>query len=177
MSISTSMRPKVAETMAAVADAASAAAGRGFQQSERVIDAGAARAAAGFQTTQTKISEGMEKMIKTSEEMVTFGQGNVEALVKSGQIWSAGVQGMSKQLAATAQASFVEAMTTFRAMTGIKSIKDAMEMQTNFARSAIEKTLAESGRMTDASMRLAEQTMAPITSRVTLAVEKFSRTA
>ena len=41
----------------------------------------------------------------------------------------------------------------------------------------MEKTLAESGRLTDASVKLAEQTMAPLTARVTLAMEKFSKTA
>jgi hypothetical protein len=42
--------------------------------------------------------------MKTAEEFVVFGQGNVEALVKSGQIWAAGVQDLTKQVAATAQA-------------------------------------------------------------------------
>jgi hypothetical protein len=37
--------------------------------------------------------------------------------------------------------------------------------------------IAETGKLTDASMKLAEQALAPITARVTLATEKFSRTA
>jgi len=35
--------------------------------------------------------------------------------------------------------------------------------------------MAETGKITDASLKLAEQTMAPITARVTLAMEKFGR--
>jgi hypothetical protein len=37
--------------------------------------------------------------------------------------------------------------------------------------------MAESGKLTDASMKLTEQTLAPITARVNLAMEKFARTA
>jgi phasin family protein len=114
--------------------------------------------------------------MKTAEEFVAFGQGNLEAFAKSGQIWAAGVQDLQKQMAATAQASFDEAVSTFKAMTTAKSLKDAFDLQTNLARGAIEKTLAESGKLTDASLKLTEQTLAPITARVTLAVEKFAKT-
>ena len=59
------------------------------------------KAAAGFTETQAKVKEGMEKAMKTAEEFVAFSQGNLEALLKSGQIWAAGVQDLSKQMAAT----------------------------------------------------------------------------
>ena len=43
----------------------------------------------------------------------------------------------------------------------------------NKARAAFEKSMAESSRLTDASLKLSEQAIAPITARMTLAVEKF----
>jgi len=135
------------------------------------------QAAAGFETSQAKIKEGMEKAMKTAEEFVAFGQGNVEAFVKSGQIWTAGMQELSKQVAATAQASFADTMSTFKALTSVKSLKDAMDLQSSFARAALEKTMAESGKLTDASFKLTEQALAPITARMTLAVEKFGKSA
>ena len=67
---------------------------------------GMSQAAAGFTETQAKVKEDMEKAMKTAEELVTFSQGNVEAMVKSGQVWAAGMQDISKQIAANAQASF-----------------------------------------------------------------------
>jgi hypothetical protein len=41
----------------------------------------------------------------------------------------------------------------------------------------MEKTLAESGKLTDASMKLTEQTLAPLTARVSLAMEKLTKVA
>ncbi len=40
--------------------------------------------------------------MKSAEELVSFSQGNFEAMMKAGQIWAAGVQDLQKQFAATA---------------------------------------------------------------------------
>ena len=59
----------------------------------------------------------------------------------------------------------------------MKSLKDAIDLQASLTRTTIEKALAEFGKLTDASFKLTEQALAPITARVTLAVEKFAKTA
>jgi len=154
-----------------------AAATKGIEATVSNLKEGMTKAAAGFSETQAKVKEGMEKAMKTAEELVSFSQGNLEAVMKSGQIWAAGMQDLSKQVAATAQASFEETMSTFKALTSVKSLKDAMDLQASLARTTMEKTLAESGKLTDASFKLTEQAIAPITARVTLAVEKFAKSA
>jgi phasin family protein len=119
----------------------------------------------------------MSSMVKTVEDIFAFGQGNVEAFVKSSQIWAAGVQDLSKAVAATAQAQLDHTFATVKALAAIKSVKEVVDLQTNLARSSVEKAVAETGKLTDASVKLAEQAWAPITERMTLAVEKFGRAA
>jgi phasin family protein len=167
---------KTIEATLAAGETAASAADKGFATTVAGLKDGMAQATAGFAETQAKVKEGMDKAMKTAEELVTFSQGNLEALVKSGQIWASGMQDLGKQFAANAQASFDETMATFKALSSVKSLKDAFDLQANLARTAMEKTLAESGRLTDASMKLTEQTLAPITARVSLAVEKFAKT-
>lgn len=132
-------------------------------------------AASQFGNATSEVKANMDKAMKTAEELVTFGQGNFEALVKSGQIWATGMQDLSKQVAASAQAQMDQTMATLKALAGVKSLKEAIELQSTLARSSVEKAVAETGKLTDASMKLAEQTMAPITARVSLAVERFGR--
>ena len=115
--------------------------------------------------------------IKTAEDFVAFNQGNMEALVKAGQVWAAGVQDLSKSFAASAQAQVEETLAAVKALSGVKSLKEAVDLQTNLARSSLEKAVTETSKLTDASVKLAEQTWAPLTARVTLAVEKFGRAA
>lgn len=172
------MAQEAASTTASVGYQAASAYDHGAKSAEQTIGAlknGMEQAAAGFEKTQARVKEGVEKAMKTAEEFVAFGQGNLEAMMKSGQIWASGVQDLSKQVAATAQASFEETLSTFKAMASVKSLKDAIDLQTSFARSTMEKAVSESGRLTDASFKLTEQALAPITARVTLAVETFGK--
>ncbi len=156
---------------------AAAAVKSGFDQSVGALQDHAAGAMAGFEKTQTEVKANMDKVMKSAEEMVSFSQGNVEAIVKSSQIWAAGVQDLSKAFAATAQAQMDAAMAAMKALSTVKSLKDAVELQTTTTRSSVETVMAETGKLTDASMKLAEQAMAPIAARVTLAAEKFGRAA
>ena len=112
-------------------------------------------------------------MIKTPEEFVSFGQANVDALVKSSQIFATGVQDMTKQFATAAQASMDEVMANFRALSGVKSVKEAIDLQTSLARTAVEKSLAHTGQVADQSFKLAEQAMAPIAGRLSIASDSF----
>ncbi len=134
-----------------------------------------APAAAKIDNTTTQVTGNMEKVMKTAEEFVSFGQGNLEAVVKSGQIWAAGVQDISKQFAASAQAQMDHTVATMKAFAGIKSLKDAIDLQSSLARASMEKAVSETSKLTDASMKLAEQTIAPLAARMTLAMEKFGR--
>lgn len=166
-------RPKVIEAIAIEDQTADV--NKGFESTVSGLKDGMTRATVGFENTQEKVKEGMEKAMKTAEELMAFSQGNLEAMVRSGQIWASGMQDIGKQMAATAQASFDETMSTFKAFTSVKSLKDAFDLQATLARTTLEKTLAESGKLTDASMKLTEQTLAPLTARVTLAMEKFAK--
>ena len=111
--------------------------------------------------------------MKSAEQFITFGQGNVEALVKSSQIFATGLQDLSKQIAANAQAAMDESMSTFRAIAGVRSIKEVIDLQSTFARASVEKAMSQTGQITEASMKLAEQACEPLVGRVNLAVESF----
>jgi phasin family protein len=155
----------VFETITATADTVAAVA-------EEVVEV-----ASSIKPTRPTITQGMKSMMKSTEDFVAFGQANLEAFVKSGQIWSAGVQELTKQIATSAKASFDESVSTFKAISTAKSVKEAMDLQSTFAKAALEKAMAESNKLTDASIKLTEQTLAPITARVTVAVETFGKAA
>ncbi len=151
------------------------ASAKSFDQTVAAMKDSMSKATSTVEASQLQMKEGITKTMKTAEEVVAFSQGNMEALIKSGQIWSTGMQDISKQMASSLQASYEEAMSAFKALTSVKSLKEAVDLQVGLARSAVEKSVTESSKYTDASFKLAEQAMAPISSRVTLAVEKFSK--
>ena len=109
-----STKSKMADAAVTVNETATAAAQQGFEHTVNGLKDGMAQAAAGFEKTQAKMKESVEKAMKTAEEFVAFGQGNLEAFIKSGQIWAAGVQDLQKHIIATAQASFEETVPPSR---------------------------------------------------------------
>jgi phasin family protein len=137
------------------------------------VTAASVEQVAATRPAEPTLTQGLQKMMKSTEELVAFNQANMEAFIRSGQIWSAGMQELTKQMANTAKATFEESMSTFKAISTAKSVKEAMDLQSSFAKAALEKAMAESNKLTDASIKLTEQTLAPITARVTDAVESF----
>ena len=132
------------------------------------------QAKAGFEQAQVQVNDGMHKAMKTAEQVTQFSQGNMEAVMKSSQILATGLTDMSKLMAQSARANLDETMSAFKAMTSVKSLKEAFELQTSFARTRLEKAMNESGKLTEHSLKVAEQAFAPITARVNAAVETFS---
>jgi hypothetical protein len=166
---------KTATDTAAAAETVAQAATKGFEQTLASLKDGMAQASSNFETTQAKVKENMDKVMKSAEEFFAFGQGNLDAFVKSAQIWTAGVQDIGKAAASTAQANFDASVAAFKALGGTKSFKDAVDVQSNLARTSLEKATAEAGKLTEASLKLAEQSFAPIAARLTLAAEKFAK--
>jgi phasin family protein len=93
------------------------------------------------------------------------------------KVQGTGGQQMMKQFATTVKESFEESVATFTAFSSVKSVKEAIDLQSGFARTAFEKAMAEANKMTDASIRLTEQALAPLTARVIAAVDTIGKQA
>ena len=172
----TSMKSKADLETAATVENTADIANKGIDKPLMAMKEGVERAVKALETSEAKIKENMEKATKTGGQMMAFGQGNMEAMVKASQIYVTGVQDISRQFAASNKTSLEEALAFTKSLMGVKSAKEAIDLQTGFTKSSIEKAVSETNKLTDASVKLAEQTIAPITARITLAVETFSKT-
>jgi phasin family protein len=168
-----SIKPKALE--APVTETPSAT--QTFDKTVEGLKQSAATATAGLEQAQAHLKQGYDRAVKTAEQFAQFHQGNIEALVKASQIWATGLQDISKHVAANAKTAMEESVSTFRAITTAKSIKEAIDLQTSFAKSSLEKALADGGKLTETSLKLAEQATAPLTARVNAAVETFTTRA
>jgi phasin family protein len=121
-----------------------------------------------FEQVQAKLFKGAGSAMNKTAEMVG---GNLAALTKSGQIWAAGVQDLSQQVAASVQSTVQETTNAFKTLTAVKSLREVIEVQSGFARNALDKAMSESGRLAQTSLKLTEQTLAPVTERIRVAGE------
>jgi phasin family protein len=172
-----STKPKALEAPVSVSSASHAlekSVDKTFDRTVEGLKQTAATATAGLEQAQANVKQGYNSAMKTAEQFAQFHQGNVEALVKSSQIWVTGMQDLTKHVATNAQAALEEGVSTFRALTTVKSLKEAIDLQTSYAKSSMEKAMAESSKLTETSLKLAEQVSAPLTARVNAAVETFT---
>jgi phasin family protein len=139
---------------------------------ETTIDATPALKAANDTMTQ-----GLNTVINSTQDFVAAGKANLEAVTASGKIWAAGVQDLTKQFAATVQASYADSVANFKALTAAKSLRDVIALQGDFSKAAIAKVVAETTKVTEASIKLTEQALAPLQARVAVAVEGFAKAA
>ncbi len=180
---STKSKPSVVEAASSAIDSAASTidqsaseTSKGFDKTLQAVKEGIEKATKGIETSQLKLKEGVEKAVKQSEEILAFSQGNFEAVIKASQIYASGFQDISKYFAASSKASIEDTVAFTKSLIGVKSVKEAVDLQTGFAKSSIEKVVSESNKLTDATVKLAEQTIAPLTARISLAVETFGRT-
>ncbi|MGP8025108.1 MAG: phasin family protein [Acidocella sp.] len=176
MSATKAKATAAADTTAASIESVNEASVKGFEKSVAAVRDGIEKATKGLETSQAKLKEGVEKAVKTSEELLAFSQGNLEAFVKATQIYAAGFQDLSKHLAATSKESIEESVAFGKSLIGVKSVKEAVDLQTSYTKTTIEKAVAETNKLADATVKLTEQAIAPLTARVTLAVETFGKT-
>ena len=126
---------------------------------------------------QSKTKEAYEKGTAYAGEMTEFAKGNVEALVESGKVLSAGAQDMGKAYVDDAKAAYEAITADMKEAASIKSPTELLQLQGKIARRNFETMVAYSTKTGEAMMKLYSEAFAPITSRVSLAAEKISKAA
>ena len=129
--------------------------------------------------TQTNLKPATEAFSKASNAAVQFGQGNLEAMAQSTQIYLTGMQDLSRQYVAAVQGLMQHALEGTKAFAGATSPKDAMVVQLNLTRTSVQLALDEGAKLQHAALKLTERACAPLTQRATAALEqtKLSRAA
>jgi hypothetical protein len=92
---------------------------------------GMAAASAGFEKSQASMQQSTERALATAAALTSFGQSNVEAFAKTGQLWASGFQELHKHMAAALENSFYGTLSTLKAVTAIGSLKDALVLGAN----------------------------------------------
>jgi len=112
---------------------------------------------------------------KNYDEMAVFGKANVDAVVKAGAIYAKGVEEFSRAMMGLSQIHYETTMTTAKAVMGATSLRQVIDLQSEFAKTAVDKTLAETTKLSELARKVATETMEPIQARVTVAVEKMGK--
>jgi phasin family protein len=115
--------------------------------------------------------------IKGYDELTAISKANIDALVRANQVFAKGVEEISKEMLSLTQSSLESAATAAKAIFGAKTLKDVVELNADFTRTHFDKLVSNSTKLGEMSVKLATDTLAPITARVNVAVEKAVKPA
>jgi len=131
----------------------------------------------GVATAQERAKAAYDKGTVLAAEMGEFSKGNLEAVVESGKILTAGVQTIAKTQFEDGKAA-VETMTAdLKEMAAIKSPTEFIQLQGKLASRNFDAAVAQVSKTTEAWVKLANDVFAPLSSRASLAMEKVRKAA
>ena len=117
--------------------------------------------------------EGVEKSLAALNELNAQSKKNLEAVVASATAATKGAEALGAQAMAFSKAVFDGQVSAARALAGAKSVQEVVELQTAYAKSALETYMAEVGKMTETVSASVKESLKPINERVTETVERF----
>ena len=126
---------------------------------------------------QGRAKTAFEKSQAAMGDVNEFSKGNLEALVETGKVLASGIQTMGKSYVAEVKSSFETMQADAKELTSVKSPKEFVELQSKLARKYFDSVVAYNSKSAEAALKLANEAFQPISSRVSLAVEKVRKAA
>ncbi len=123
--------------------------------------------------TNVAFKDGVEKTLAALNEANAHSKKNLEAVVASATAATKGAEALGAQAMAYSKTLFDNQVAAARTLASAKSVQEVVELQTAYAKSALEAYIAEVGKMTDIVAASAKDAIKPINERVTETVEKF----
>ena len=121
--------------------------------------------------TQKAVTEQFEKLSKGFEGLTTFGQENVDAIVKSSEIAAKAAEGIGTEISAYSKKSFEDGVAAAQDFASAKTLTELFEKQTSYAQTAFEGFVSQATKMNEIYVAAAKDISAPIGARVTAATE------
>jgi hypothetical protein len=100
-------------------------------------------------------------MVNNVEDLQNLGKDNVEIALKSLGVASKGWQAIAVEIADYSKKSFENGTAAMEKLLGAKSVDKAMEVQSNYLKSAYEDFVAEATKLSELYIDLASQAYKP----------------
>jgi len=121
---------------------------------------------------QGKAKAAFEKGTAMLGEVTEFTKGNVEAVMESGKIFADGVQGLGSELVSEGRSAFETMTADIKELAAVKSPTDFFKIQGDMARKNFDSAVAYGSKNSEAMLKLMSDVFAPISGRVSVAMEK-----
>lgn len=138
--------------------------------------------AAGKQTVEQAVAATKEQVEKAStaalqgyDELASVNKDTMDAYVKAGNVVAKGMEDLGKTIFAFAQTQAEANVAAAKSLMAAKTLNDVMEIQTELARSQFDAYVAEGTKVSEMTMKVANEAGEPIQAQFTVVVEKMMK--
>ena len=131
----------------------------------------AQKAAAAAQPAAEELFAGTE----AHKDVMSFAKGNVEALVKSSHTFVKAATDLNNLWIGLARTSVEEGVSTAKAMMDCQSFEEVLSVQSGAAKTGYGRLLTEGRKISDQSLKMANDTVEPVAERIRTALQTFAR--
>jgi phasin family protein len=124
-------------------------------------------------TGNQAFKDNVEKSLAAIADMNIQSKRNLEAVVASVTAASKGAESLGAQAMAFSKKAAEDHMAATKTLSGAKSLQEAVELQTAYAKNFLDSYLAELNRWSDTVSGSVKESMRPINERVSAVVETF----
>ena len=137
--------------------------------------------AAKFQELFGDAGERSQELVRKSqaaaEEMAEIAKANLEAFAEAGRIAANGARTLGQDMLASGREGLEQASGAVRTLADAKSPTEFLQIQAELARTSFDRAVAESSKFAEAFVKLAGETVQPLSTRATLNAERISEIA
>jgi len=117
--------------------------------------------------------EGLDKTTASMNEIGAQSKQNLDAMTASAAAAQKGAEALSQQALDYSKASWEQGVAAAQSMAQARSIQELVELQTNFAKSAMEAYVSHVSKATETLTASVKDSFKPVNERMTASVEKI----
>lgn len=117
--------------------------------------------------------DAVDKSLTALNEMNSQSKANLEAVVASVTAATKGAETLGAQAISFSKKSLEDHMAAAKSLTSARSVQEAVELQTNWAKATMEAYIAQLNSASETVASSVKETLTPLNARVTATVEKF----
>jgi len=112
------------------------------------------------------LKTGLEKAMKGYDAFLGYGKETAEAVMKSATVAGKGAETINSEIYSFSKQSIEDTVAATKAVMGSKSVHEAFEFQTDFAKSVFESYVAELSKISELTTAATKDVYAPFKGRV-----------
>jgi phasin family protein len=117
--------------------------------------------------------DAVEKSLAGLNEANAYSKKNLEAVIASVTAAAKGAEALGAETIAFSKSAIENQVAAAKSLSGAKSVQEVVELQTTFAKSALEAYIAQMTKASEIVSASMKDSLKPLNERVTAAVERL----